>query len=76
MAKTETCKFLEDFKVPIKEGSVEEVHLLTKTALRTKLPLKQADQLAENVIGAVNAIRVAGAAEECDLNMVEIMQMR
>merc|ERR1711959_859443 len=29
-----------------------------------------------NVIGAINAIRVAGAAEECDLNMVEIMHMK
>jgi len=76
MAKSETCKFLEDFKVSIDNDTDEKVHLLTKTALRTKLPLKQADQLAENVIGAINAIRVPGAAEECDLNMVEIMHMK
>merc|ERR1712118_281086 len=76
MAKNETCKFLEDFKVPIESDTDEKVHLLTKTSLRTKLPLKQADQLAENVVGAIDAIRMPGAAEECDLNMVEIMHMK
>ena len=76
MAKNETCKFLEDFKIPLESDTDEKVHLLAKTALRTKLPLKQADILAENVVGAINAIRVPGAAEECDLNMVEIMHMK
>jgi T-complex protein 1 subunit zeta len=76
MAKNETCKFLEDFKVPIESDADEKVHLLTKTSLRTKLPLKQADQLAENVIGAIQAIHAPGSNDEFDLNMVEIMQMR
>jgi T-complex protein 1 subunit zeta len=74
LVKTETCKFLETFKTPIADENDEKVHLLTRTALRTKLPLAQADQLTENVVGAVKAIRVPG--EDTDLHMVEIMHQR
>jgi T-complex protein 1 subunit zeta len=65
---------LESFKTPIADDNDEKVHLLARTALRTKLPLAQADQLTENVIGAVKAIRTPG--EDVDLHMVEIMHMR
>jgi T-complex protein 1 subunit zeta len=74
MSKSETLKFLETFKVPIAKGDTEKMHLLAKTALRTKLQLKMADQLAENVVEALQTIHTPG--EAIDLNMVEIMHIR
>merc|ERR1719201_2912148 len=76
MAKSEALQFLEKFKVPISITDTEKLHLLAKTALRTKLQLKMADQLAENVVEAVQTIYDKDAAQQIDLNMVEIMHMR
>jgi T-complex protein 1 subunit zeta len=74
MAKSETLTFLESVKVPVAAGDSEKLHLLAKTALRTKLQLKMADQLAENCVEAVQLIHTPG--EDIDLNMVEVMHMR
>jgi len=76
-AKEETVLFLEKCKVPCKDNK-EMVHSLARTALRTKLPIKQADQLAEACVGAIDCIRQVGATgqDEIDLHMVEIMHMK
>jgi T-complex protein 1 subunit zeta len=78
LAKEETIRFLEKAKVPIAPTDTEMVHQLAKTALRTKLKVQQADDLAEIVVEAVNIVKSApNAAEEgIDLHMVELMHMK
>jgi len=73
-AKEETLRFLETMKIPTAEGDTETVHQLAKTALRTKLPMKQADDLAEIVVEAVNVVK--NGPDGIDLHMVELMHMR
>jgi len=72
MGKNEALKLLEQYKVAAKDA--ETIHNLAKTSLRTKLPLKQADELAQICKDAVEIVQPYG--DEIDLHMVEIMQMK
>lgn len=77
--KEEVIKFLETQKIPVGPTDTETCHQLAKTALRTKLPIKQADDLAEIVVEAVNIVKTAPEAvrgEGIDLHMVELMHMK
>jgi len=79
IAKEETLKFLETVKVPIAPSGtpdLEMVHMLARTALRTKLQTKQADDLAEIVVDAVGIVKDASEGTAIDLHRVEIMHMK
>jgi T-complex protein 1 subunit zeta len=75
LARMEAMTFLEEFKRPVNVG-VEKMKLVdvARTALRTKLPVKHADQLASIVVEAVECIFSGDSG--IDLFMVEIMHMK
>ncbi|KNF00323.1 T-complex protein 1 subunit zeta [Puccinia striiformis f. sp. tritici PST-78] len=76
VAKTESLKFLEEFKHTIPGGGTDQtiLHSIARTALSTKLNLKLANKLSGDVVDAVLAIRQE--SEPIDLHMIEIMKMQ
>ncbi|KAI9631269.1 hypothetical protein KEM48_014511 [Puccinia striiformis f. sp. tritici PST-130] len=74
VAKTESLKFLEEFKHTIPGGGTDQtiLHSIARTALSTKLNLKLANKLSGDVVDAVLAIRQE--SEPIDLHMIEIMK--
>lgn len=78
IAKEEVLKFLEGMKIPLSPSGtpdMEMVHMLARTALRTKLQTKQADDLAEIVTEAVGIVR-SPEDGTIDLHRVETMHMQ
>ncbi|OAL54986.1 T-complex protein 1 subunit zeta [Pyrenochaeta sp. DS3sAY3a] len=73
IAKTETLKFLDDFKLK-KEVDRELLLSVARTSLSTKLDSTLAEQLTPDIVDAVLAIYQA--PEKPDLHMVEIMTMQ
>ncbi|KAF4664776.1 T-complex protein 1 subunit zeta [Perkinsus olseni] len=73
-ARMEIATFLEEFKVKCGWDDSDILSCIARTSLRTKLPGKQADQLADIIVQALQLIRTE--SEEVDLNMVEIMTMQ
>jgi len=73
MAKTETLKFLDSFKIT---RSVDRELLLSvaRTSLSTKINAALADQLTPSIVDAVLAVH--RPPEKPDLHMVEIMKMQ
>eukprot|EP00923_Selenidium_pygospionis_P030493 GHVN01054095.1.p1 GENE.GHVN01054095.1~~GHVN01054095.1.p1 ORF type:complete len:541 (-),score=83.61 GHVN01054095.1:227-1849(-) len=82
LARAEALKILERVKIPlvkeVKEGSVvmdrELLLSVARTALRTKLHHKIADQLTEAVTDAVMCVRKED--DTCDLHMIEVLHMK
>ncbi|OAV86479.1 T-complex protein 1 subunit zeta [Puccinia triticina 1-1 BBBD Race 1] len=75
VAKTESLKFLDDFKQTIPSGTDNSIlHSIARTALSTKLNVKLANKLSADVVDAVLAIRQE--SEPIDLHMIEIMKMQ
>lgn len=76
LAREETVKFLDSFKVHIDDpiNDREKLVCVARTSLRTKIATTQADAMAE---AAVDAIRMIKKPDQVlDLNMVEIMHMK
>lgn len=76
IAREETLKFLDGFKVPV-EGILndrERLVCVARTALRTKIAGAIADQMSEAVVDAVRTIKRPN--EPLDLHMVEILHMK
>jgi T-complex protein 1 subunit zeta len=73
MAKTETLKFLDSFKIT---RSVDRELLLSvaRTSLSTKINAALADQLTPSIVDAVLAVH--RPPEKPDLHMIEIMKMQ
>jgi len=76
LARTETLKFLEGFKVPVEDmfNDRERLVCVARSALRTKIAPSIADPMAEAVVDAVRTIKKPD--EPLDLHMVEIMHMK
>jgi len=72
MAKNETLKFLETFKIE-KEMNRETLIEVARASLMTKIHPKLAEQLTEIVTDAVLQIQKEG---KIDLHMVELMHMK
>lgn len=72
IAKAETLKFLEEFKVK-KEITKELLMEVAKTSLMTKIHPDLANPLTEIVVDAVLTIK---KEERIDLHMIEIMHMQ
>jgi len=75
LAREETLKFLEEFKVSQKMDR-ELLLQVARTSLSTKLQTDMSDKLAEHCVDAVMAIKKGAGESEADLHMVEIMTMR
>jgi T-complex protein 1 subunit zeta len=77
LARAETLKFLETFKAA--EGKIDREILisLALTSLRTKLPGKMAEKLADICCDAVLLLKKEDEPETLvDLHMIEIMAMK
>merc|ERR1740138_873379 len=76
LARDETIKFLDSFKVPMEVPLTDRERLVcvAKTALRTKIVPGLADPMAEVCVDAIKCIKKEGAP--LDLHMVEIMHMK
>eukprot|EP00490_Sorites_sp_Unknown_P000628 CAMPEP_0114651422 /NCGR_PEP_ID=MMETSP0191-20121206/8318_1 /TAXON_ID=126664 /ORGANISM="Sorites sp." /LENGTH=538 /DNA_ID=CAMNT_0001865601 /DNA_START=37 /DNA_END=1653 /DNA_ORIENTATION=+ len=76
IAREETVKFLDTFKIhiddPLKER--EKLVCVARTSLRTKIAPNLADPMAEVVVDAVRTIKKSD--QPLDLNMVEILHMK
>jgi len=79
MAKTETLRFLEEFKLA-KEVTRDLLISVAKTSLNTKVHPSIANPLCEIIVDAVQTISSPDAKgvpkREIDLHMVEIMHMQ
>lgn len=73
IAKKETLKFLDSFKIEQPEPSKELLMEVAKNSLLTKIHPNLANPLTEIVVDAVNTIKKEG--KPIDLHMVEIMHM-
>ena len=73
IAKKETLKFLEEFKVPKPDVPRELLLEMARTSLMTKIHPNLANPLTEIIVEAVNTIR---KDDRIDLHMVEIMHMQ
>lgn len=73
IAKKETLKFLEEFKIPKEEVSKELLIELARTSLMTKIHPNLANPLTEIIVDAVLTIR---KNDLIDLHMIEIMHMQ
>lgn len=73
IAKKETLKFLDQFKITHEEPSKELLMEVAKNSLLTKIHPNLASPLTEIVVDAVNTIKKEG--KPIDLHMVEIMHM-
>ena len=80
LAKKEALKVLDKFKIEDKQLSKSTLLNLSKTALKTKINRKLADQLAEICVDAIDTIKVMDKdgqkAKPIDLHMIEIMEMQ
>merc|ERR1712048_368384 len=76
IAREETMKFLDGFKVPMENPLEDRERLVcvAKTSLRTKIATSMADPMAEAVVDAVRTIKRPN--EPLDLHMVEILHMK
>lgn len=76
LAREETLKFLDQFKVGIDNplDDREKLVCVSRTSLRTKIAPSIADPMAEVVVDAVRCIKTSD--QPIDLNMVEILHMR
>jgi len=76
LARDEVMRFLETFKVNIKDplADREKLVCVARTSLRTKIAASIADSMAEAVVDAVRCVKKPG--EPLDLHMVEILHMR
>eukprot|EP00913_Durusdinium_trenchii_P034971 g32713.t1 len=76
LAREETVKFLDNFKIHIDEPLKEREKLVcvARTSLRTKIAPNLADPMAEVVVDAVRTIKKED--QPLDLNMVEILHMK
>eukprot|EP00930_Biecheleria_cincta_P047816 TRINITY_DN33217_c0_g1_i1.p1 TRINITY_DN33217_c0_g1~~TRINITY_DN33217_c0_g1_i1.p1 ORF type:complete len:577 (-),score=139.10 TRINITY_DN33217_c0_g1_i1:58-1674(-) len=76
LAREETVKFLDSFKVHIDDplNDREKLVCVARTSLRTKIAPAQADAMAEAAVDAVRMIKKPD--QVLDLNMVEIMHMK
>lgn len=76
LARDETVKFLDGFKVPIEDplNDREKLVCVARTSLRTKLTPAIADSMAESVVDAVRVIKKE--KEPLDLHMIEILHMK
>jgi T-complex protein 1 subunit zeta len=77
IAKEEALKVLEEMKVPVRAGGLDQEQLLAlaKTALRTKVHHKLADLLAQICTDAVLSI-MDKETKAIDLHMIEIIDMQ
>ncbi len=73
IAKKETLKFLEQFKVPKPDVPRELLLEMARTSLMTKIHPNLANPLTEIIVEAVNTIK---KDDRIDLHMVEIMHMQ
>jgi T-complex protein 1 subunit zeta len=73
LAKTESLKFLETFKVE-REVTRDLLIEVARTSLNTKIAPELANPLCEIVVDAVNCIAKEG--KPIDLHMVELMHMQ
>ncbi|KAI8986330.1 T-complex protein 1 zeta subunit [Pilobolus umbonatus] len=74
LAKKESLKFLDEFKVEKPQVDRELLISVARTSLRTKVHRALADTLTEAVVDAVMTIHREG--NPIDLHMVEIMKMQ
>jgi T-complex protein 1 subunit zeta len=76
LARTETLKFLDGFKVSVDDifNDRERLVCVARSSLRTKIAPSIADPMAEAVVDAVRSIKRPN--EPIDLHMVEIMHMK
>merc|ERR1719359_1102987 len=76
LARDETMRFLDGFKVPIQNplGDREKLVCVARTSLRTKITPAIADSMAEAVVDAVRCVKKPD--KPIDLHMVEIMHMK
>ncbi|CAE7689295.1 CCT6A, partial [Symbiodinium sp. CCMP2456] len=76
LAREETVKFLDSFKVHMDEplSDREKLVCVARTSLRTKIVPALADPMAEVVVDSVRMIKKQGSP--LDLNMVEILHMK
>jgi len=76
LARDETMRFLDEFKVPIKDplNDREKLVCVARTSLRTKIAPSIADSMAEAVVDAVRCIKKPD--QPLDLHMVEICHMK
>lgn len=76
LARDETIKFLDSFKVPMEDplSDRERLVCVARTALRTKIAPSLADPMAEVCVDAIRCIKKEG--QPLDLHMVEIMHMK
>merc|ERR1712048_411308 len=76
IAREETMKFLDGFKVPMENPLEDRERLVcvAKTSLRTKIATGLADPMAEAVVDAVRTIKRPN--EPLDLHMIEILHMK
>lgn len=73
LARKESLKFLETFKVPVENVDKAILTSVARTALRTKLQPDLANQLVDIVVEAVDIVRIDD--KPIDLHMIEIMHM-
>jgi T-complex protein 1 subunit zeta len=76
LARDETIKFLDTFKVPVQDplADREKLVCVARTSLRTKITPSIADSMSEAVVDAVRCIKKQG--EPLDLHMVEVLHMK
>merc|ERR1712048_474732 len=76
IAREETMKFLDGFKVPMENPLEDRERLVcvAKTSLRTKIATSMADPMAEAVVDAVRTIKRPD--QPLDLAMIEIIHMK
>merc|ERR1719487_381346 len=76
LARDETLRFLDGFKVPIADplNDREKLVCIARTSLRTKISPTIADSMAESVVDAVKCIKKPD--QPLDLHMVEVLHMK
>lgn len=76
VAREETVKFLDKFKVSVDDifNDREKLVCVARTALRTKIAPSMADSMAEVVVDAVRCIKKPDTP--LDLNMIETLWMK
>jgi T-complex protein 1 subunit zeta len=75
LAKKEALKFLDEFRI-VKANGIDRETLISvsRTSLRTKVPVAVADNLTEAIVEAVFTVKKDNLP--IDLHMVEIMKMQ
>ncbi|PJF19638.1 T-complex protein 1 subunit zeta [Paramicrosporidium saccamoebae] len=75
LAKKEALKFLDEFRI-VKANGIDRETLISvsRTSLRTKVPVAVADNLTEAIVEAVFTVKKDNLP--IDLHMVEVMKMQ